>query len=502
MSNIDTTRILQSEERAFWRVEEATQAAVIVDADDYFVHLRSAMLKARRRIILVGWDFDARISLAEDLGDGAPATIGRFISWLVKRRPELDVYILRWATGALETLLHARTVLAILRWTWDPRIHLKFDGHHPLGGSHHQKIAVIDESLAFCGGIDMTRNRWDTRGHLDNEPRRINPNGQPYGPWHDATTALEGPVARALGEMCRKRWEGAGGDPLEPIEAGPSCWPDRLTPDFTNVSVGISRTLPAMGDHEAIHEIEELYVTLIKRAKRWIYAESQYFASRHIAEAIAQRLHEENGPEVVIVNPTTAEGWLEPVAMDTARARLVAALRDCDSQGRFRIYHPFTAGGVPIYVHAKVMVIDDEVLRVGSSNFNNRSLRLDSECDVSIDANSEKSGAVGATIAGIRNALLAEHLGTDCGTIERALHETGSLIATIEALRRPGRTLRDYQLPELAPIEQWLADTKLLDPEGPDERFEAPARRVGLLSRLRHHPWKRTLREEAPAPSA
>jgi len=470
----------------FWRVEMASRAAVIVDADDYFTHLRSAMLKARRRIIMVGWDFDARIKFAEEARDGGPDTIGKFISWLVKQRPGLDVHILRWDTGALKTVFHGRTLLTILRWIRDPQVHLKLDGHHPIAGSHHQKVVVIDDDLAFCGGIDMTRSRWDTRAHADDEPRRVDPSGLRYGPWHDATTALEGPVAKALGEMCSARWRAAGGRPLSPISDSGSCWPDGLEPDFTNTSVGISRTLPNMADHQSIHEIEALYVDLIKRARRWIYAESQYFASRHIAEAIAQRLHECDGPEVVIVNPTTADGWLEPVAMDTARARLVAALQDCDIHDRFRIYHPFTAAGRPIYVHAKITIVDDQVLRVGSSNFNNRSLKLDSECDVTFDAALNNIEGMAETIGGIRNALLAEHLDSDCATIESKLAETGSLIATIAALQKPGRSLFAYELPALAPIQEWLADTKLLDPEGPDEMFEPLAQRTGLLSRLRH----------------
>jgi phosphatidylserine/phosphatidylglycerophosphate/cardiolipin synthase-like enzyme len=467
-------------------VEHATRAAVIVDADDYFIHLRSAMLKARKRILLVGWDFDARIVFGDGRGDCGPQSIGAFISWLVKRRPQLQVHILRWDTGAFKSLFHARTIMTILRWIRDPQIHLKLDGHHPLAGSHHQKVVVIDDDVAFCGGIDMTRSRWDTRSHDDDEARRINPDGSVYGPWHDAATALEGPVARSLAEMCRNRWEAAGGRPLAPVENGGSCWPEALIPDFAGVPVGISRTLPNMRDHEGIHEIETLYLTMIARARRWIYAESQYFASRRIAEAIARRLHEADGPEVVIINPTTADGWLQPVAMDTARARLITALRDCDVHGRLRMYHPVTAKGTPIYVHAKITFIDDEMLRVGSSNFNNRSLRLDSECDVTFDAALGEGEDVAKAIRGIRSALLAEHLGSDCATVEARLVETGSLITTIETLRITGRTLQDYKLPELAPIEKWLADTKLLDPEGPEEMFEPLARRTGLLKRLRH----------------
>src|SRR5690606_25395620 len=104
----------------------------------------------------------------------------------------------------------------------------------------------------------------------------------------------------------------------------------------------------------------------------------QYFASRKIARAIAQRLREADGPEIVVVNPDTAEGWLEPIAMDSARARLVEALQRLDEHGRFRLYHPQTQGGQAIYVHAKILVVDDRLFRVGSSNFNNRSMRLDS----------------------------------------------------------------------------------------------------------------------------
>lgn len=480
-----TPSVFRDAPSAFWRVERATRAAMIVDADDYFAHLRAAMLKAHRRILLVGWDFDARIDFGRDDGDGGPSTIGRFISWLVRERPGLQIHILRWDTGAVKTLFHAGTLLTVLRWICDPQIHLKLDGHHPVAGSHHQKVVVIDDDIAFCGGIDMTRRRWDTRDHADEEPRRRNPDGSPYGPWHDAAMALDGPAAAAIGDMCRERWRAAGGRALEPVEEAAGCWPERLVPDFRDIDVGISRTLPAMRDCAAVHEIEELYLALIARGRRWIYAESQYFASRRIAEAIARRLHEPDGPEIVIVNPITADGWLEPIAMDSARARLVGALRECDLHDRFRLYHPVTAAGGPIYVHAKVTVIDDAVLRVGSSNFNNRSLRLDTECDVTLDVEQDDPVA-SQGIGAVRNSLLAEHLARDPAEIAATLAETGSLIATIEALARPGRTLREFEQAELPPIKRWLADTKLLDPEGPAEMFEPLARRSPLPQRLLH----------------
>lgn len=475
--------------RNCWRIERATQARVIVDADDYFKAARAAMLKAKKQILLVGWDFDARIRLGEDApdGDDGPQEVGAFFSWLVKRTPGLQIYILRWDTGAIKTLFHGRTLLRLAKWIRDPGIHLRLDAHHPPAGSHHQKVVVIDDCLAFCGGIDMTADRWDTCDHADDEPRRLEPDGTPYGPWHDATTMLQGPVARALGDMCRGRWEVSGGGKLQPIEGHGDCWPDHVAPDFTDVEVGIALTVPEMTEQQPLHQIEALYVDLIARAKRWFYAESQYFASRKVAEAIAKRLAEPDGPEFVIVHPTSAQGWLEPVAMDSARARLVEALHQQDPHGRLRLYHPYTAGGEPIYVHAKVTVVDDEVLRVGSSNFNNRSLRLDTECDVVIDAARDANADESRTIAGIRNSLLAEHLDSDCDTIETLLVETGSLIATVERLRGEGRSLRVYEVPEIDSVREWLADNKILDPEGPGEMFEALSRRKPLLGRLRPH---------------
>ncbi len=466
-------------DRARWRVERATRAAVVIDADAYFRAARQAMLQAQHQILLVGWDFDARINLAwGDDHPEAPTTVGDFIGWLVRRTPGLQVYILRWDTGALKTLFRGKTLWTLTKWRFlRKRIHLKLDSVHPFGASQHQKIVVIDDCLAFCGGIDMTDERWDTREHLDDQPHRRTPWGTPYKPWHDATTALQGPVARALGELCRTRWQIAGGgEVVPPPPATGECWPASLSTDFTDVDVAISRSQPLHEGQEEVREIEELYLHLIARARRRIYAESQYFASRRIAEAIAARLAEDDPPEIVVVNPVTAQGWLEPLAMDTARARLVTELRRRDRHGRFRLYHPVTAGGEAIYCHAKVLVIDEEVIRIGSSNFNNRSLRLDTECDVTI--------ADGApAIAAIRDDLIAEHLDVEPRLVTDGIAAEG-LIATIERLRGDGRSLIPYEVDDLSSVEKWLADNEVLDPEGPAEMFEAFEKR-GLLRRLR-----------------
>ena len=479
----------------YWRRETATRAGLIVDASAYFEVGRKAMLKARKRIMLVGWDFDARIELSDERLPGEPRTLGEFVLWLVKRNPDLEVFLLRWNMGAVRTLFRGTTIFTLMRWMAHRRIHTRLDSASTLGASHHHKIVVIDDCVAFCGGIDMTSNRWDTPQHRDGDPRRVGPGGSPYAPWHDATSILEGPVAAALGELSRQRWRAAGGKAVAPVSGAGDCWPDGLDAQFRDISVAICRSRPeggGGGDGDGpVREIEATYLALIARARRYIYAESQYFASRRIAEAIAHRLEEPDGPEIVLVNPFTSKGWLEPVAMDTARARLYGALHRLDGHGRLRLYHPFTEQGEPIYVHAKMTIVDDEVLHVGSSNMNNRSLRLDTECDVTIDAAHPGNEGAAPTIRALRDSLLAEHLGVEPGAVAAAIDGKGSLISAIEGLRSAGRSLRAYEIPDLEEVEKWLADNQVLDPEGPEEIFEATTK-GGLLRGLR-----RRLRERA-----
>lgn len=472
--------------RNCWRIERADRAAVIVDAEDYYRALRRAMLTARHQIILCGWDFDARISLAygHDHPE-APTTVGALLTWLARNRPELNIYILRWDKGAIKTLFRGMTLVTLTRWRLRrDRIHLKLDGAHPTGASQHQKIVVIDDCIAFCGGIDMTEHRWDTRAHRDPEPRRRGAWGFRYKPWHDATTAITGPAAAALGELCRHRWAFAGGLRIAPPPATDACWPGDLPVDFRNRDIAISRTEPQYRDQHKVLEVEHLFLDLIARARRRLYIEMQYFASRKLAEAIAARLAEPDGPDIVIICPVKAQGFIEPLAMDSARARLMRMLKLVDPYGRLRMYHPATAKSRAIYVHAKIVIVDEDVIRVGSSNFNNRSLRLDTECDITIDADLPGEETAVERIAAIRDGLLAEHLGTDRARVAAALSGGGSLIAAIEGLRGRGKTLEPYVPLKLGRFRTWLADNEVLDPEGPDEMFEPLDRRPGLLSGL------------------
>ena len=461
-------------------MERAGRASLIVDAADYYRWALKAMLNARSQIMLIGWDVDTRVKLIDEKPpQGAPAALGPLLSWLAKRHPELEIYILAWDEGLLSVPGRGTTMFRMLRWALDPRISIKWDSTHPLDASHHQKILIIDDAIAFCGGIDITADRWDTRKHRDDEPGRKRPfTRRRYEPWHDAIMAVDGDAAEALGDLARIRWEVATGRTLPAAAPGGDPWPEGLEPTFEDVPVAIARTRGKDGRIEEVREIEAQFADLIACARRFVYVETQYFASRTIAEAIGSRLGEADGPEFVIVNPRTAYGWLDEAVMGPARYELMKALQERDVHGRFRIYTPVTEGGADIYVHAKIIVVDDAYLRVGSANMNNRSMGLDSECDVTIDASS--SAEARSVIARLRCDMLGEHLGMEAAEVEQCFNETDSLIGCIEALRGEGRTLLPFEPEEPNKLEKKLARSEVLDPEAADQLFEARAR-PGLL---------------------
>ena len=470
--------------RNCWRVEHADRASLIVDAADYYRHALHAMLEAKSQILLIGWDLDTRVRLVgEDPPCGAPAVLGPFLSWLANRTPELRIYILAWDQSAIAVPGRGTTIFRMLRWAFDPQIAIKWDHRHPLDGSHHQKILVVDDKLAFCGGIDITGSRWDTRHHRDDEPGRRRPfTRRRYDPWHDATMAVDDGCASALGDLARIRWHCATGKQLTvPPRSDHDPWPDGLIPQFHDVKVAIARTRGEDPNFAEIREIEKLFTDMIKTARRTVYVETQYFASRVIAEAIAARLEEPDPPEFVIVNPRNAWGWLDERVMSPARYQLVEALREKDRHGRFAIYAPITRGGEDIYVHAKIMIVDDVYVRVGSANMNNRSMGLDSECDLLVDGTGRED--VRHRIAQIQCDLLAEHFDTVADEVADAIREAGSLIGGIERLRREGRTLVPLELEEPNAAEKKMADSEVFDPEKAGQLFERRAR-PGLLSRL------------------
>ena len=475
-----------------WRFARASRAHVVIDAADYYAVMQQAMRRAKQLIHLIGWDFDTRMRLGQGRRfwnlprkEINPARLGAYVIWLCDRTPGLQVRVLKWNFGALKFLFRGSMILDLVRWMLHPQIDFKLDSAHPMGCSHHQKIVVIDDCFAVCGGIDMTSNRWDTPEHLEADPRRHKPySTKLYGPWHDMTMLVEGEAAGALAELGRDRWKIAGGRPLDPCKPQKStAWPPKLEAEFEDVEIGIARTRAEWKSCGEVREIEALFVDHIARARHFIYAESQYFASRAIAEALDQRLAQPDPPEVVLINPESADGWLEQTAMDGARVQLCHAIAADDPERRFRIFLPYNAAGTPIYVHSKVMIVDDEILRIGSANMNNRSMGLDSECDMFIDAARRGNAHARAPIKRVRVALLAEHTGQSREAVEAQLKADPSMIALIEQAPPNGKYLAPFALRPLTDAEKAVADNALLEPERPEELFEPFSKRRGLFRR-------------------
>jgi uncharacterized membrane protein YdjX (TVP38/TMEM64 family) len=278
---------------------------------------------------------------------------------------------------------------------------------------------------------------------------------------------VDGEAAAALGEVARARWLNATGRRIREAAPGADPWPAAVTPQMTEVVAAIARTYPDTHAAGEVREVEALYLDMIAAAKNVIFLENQYFTSDRLGEALAKRLAEHDPPEIVVVTRLLSHGWLEENTMEVLRTRLVKKLRDADRKGRFEIYAPHVAGlkeGTCVDVHSKIAVIDDQWLRVGSANFSNRSMGLDTECDIAFEAGGDRAHR--AAIAEVRDALIAEHLGVPPDEWRAALEAKGSFHAAIRALRREERTLKPLDhLPELS--DAAMAVVSVADPERP-----------------------------------
>ena len=433
--------------RNCWRLDRADRFYCIQDAADYFQLVRRALLEARDTVFILGWDIASTIDLAPGLSGADPPTrLDALIAFIAKRRPHLRIYILIWDYGSLYTLEREPLTRWRLRWRMPRRVRFGFDDHHPVGASHHQKIVVVDDQLAFCGSIDLTGHRWDTSDHRLEEPARKTIMGRSYDPYHEVQAMVSGPAATSLGILCRDRWRSLGYDHLPPIgPASDDLWPSDIAPDLTGVHVAISRTMPASEAQPAIRECEALCHDSIARARRLIYIENQYFTDDTLAGALAARLTDPDGPEVVIVAPKACHGWLERQSMGAFRDIAFRRLTDADTAGRLRLVYPIASQthDVPTFVHSKVMIVDDELVRIGSTNCARRSMGMDTECDLAVEAGGDTQ--VRAGIRRIRDRLIAEHLGLAVDAVSPEIERLGSLGALIDAHQGADRTLRPIE---------------------------------------------------------
>src|ERR1051325_5255068 len=141
-----------------WRIENAHRAAFLIDADAYYHAVASAFERARRYILVAGWQLDSRFRLTRDDENGT--CFGDFLHQLLRRNRKLNIYLLVWDFALVYATDREIIPLYIHTWRTHRRLHFLLDSSHPVGASHHQKIVVIDDVVAFVGGLDIADRRW------------------------------------------------------------------------------------------------------------------------------------------------------------------------------------------------------------------------------------------------------------------------------------------------------------------------------------------------------
>jgi phospholipase D1/2 len=451
-----------------WRIERAARAAVLVDAAAFFEAVRGACLKAERSIVVVGWDIDSRTQLVGADGkpaDGLSSSFADFLSDLVRTRPDLHVHLLLWDYSLLYAGERELLPRLSLGWRTPERVTLCIDNSVPFGSSQHQKIVVVDDAVAFSGGLDLTIRRWDTTSHAAENRQRVDPSGHPYRPFHDIQMMVDGAAARALAQLAWERWCRANGG-VPQVEPHGDPWPETVRADFTDVDVGIARTQPRYDGEDAIREAETLFIDSIDLAEREIYIENQFLSSPLIADRLADRLSRCPELEVVIVAPRSHDSWVERHTMRNGRIRFWRRIQAAGGN-RVRLVYPAVeqdGHATDTMIHSKVMTVDDRFLRIGSANMNNRSMGADTECDLAVEAQSDRERTA---ILEIRNRLLGEHCGVAAADVAAFLGRHGSLVRAADELSANGHSLRPIDDGE--PDEGGLSDVieRIADPPRP-----------------------------------
>ncbi len=438
-----------SEGRNCARLERVSRLAVLVDGDQYFRAFFDVAKRAERSIDVLGWEVDSYLGLRR-IDRRLPNESREFFHNLARAKPRLRINIMTWRAPAY--LFFKRERFARLKWNLGPR-NLKYRqvGHSHIYGSHHEKIAMVDGVCAFLGGQDITTNRWDTPEHSPSAPRR-SPDGTPYNPNHDVQTVVSGPVVEAVRAHLRQRHLGQA-----PATAR-DLWPDIDVPVLEDVRAGLSLTWAGKACH-----IETLYLDAIRAAERYLYIENQYFSSCEVIAELERSLARPEGPEVLVVLPRTYRGKFENAVYGGARQRAMARLKRADRHGRLAMLYPDNTFPEPktfIVVHSKVMVADGTFLTVGSANLNNRSLKIDSESNLTVEG--VPGDATAAFVEDTLCRLLSEHLGMRKEDFHSEWKARGSLLSMVRACQgRHARTLRD--IPAERP-ESWASVLRLLRP--------------------------------------
>jgi phosphatidylserine/phosphatidylglycerophosphate/cardiolipin synthase-like enzyme len=345
---------------------EGNDVEILIDGAAYLPRVAEELARARSHVHLTGWYFSPELALTR--GD-QPVTLRNLLGELAERIP---VRVLIWSGAPLPVFRPSRGDVQsmVARFRRGTQIHCEFDSCVRLMHCHHEKTIVVDDRVAFVGGIDLTYDSGDPYDSQEHSARGG------IG-WHDAAARLEGPIVADVAEHFRLRWHGVADEELPPPPVPAAAG---------SVEAQIVRTIP-----ESVYEgslpqgdfsILESYVGAIRGAERFVYLESQFLWSPEIVELLAEKLRDPPNDDfrVVVVLPVNAND-----GADVSRGQVAALIHADDGNARFLACTIYARAGTlhdPIYVHAKVGIVDDLWLTVGSANLNEHSLFNDSEVNV------------------------------------------------------------------------------------------------------------------------
>jgi phosphatidylserine/phosphatidylglycerophosphate/cardiolipin synthase-like enzyme len=297
------------------------------------------------------------------------------------------------------------------------------DGRYPAAGSHHQKTAVVvraGEAVAYCGGIDVCPDRWDNPPHRSDARRTP----EVYVGWHDVHLRLRGPAVLDIERNFRDRWNEPETPSLVPPEPSPPPITSPLPPVATSPgthNIQVLRTYACIPDRSLLTPTNHYnafaprgettilagYLKAIARARNYIYIEDQYLVSEELAIALGRALNTAN--KLIILVPRETDGF--PVSAFNFHQDQFLRIVRAGHPAKVHIFHPLQpTSGSPIYVHSKVMIIDDVYAVIGSPNVNRRGSSHDTELAAAVVDSDVVNGAC-RFARDFRQSLWGEHLG-------------------------------------------------------------------------------------------
>jgi phosphatidylserine/phosphatidylglycerophosphate/cardiolipin synthase-like enzyme len=312
------------------------------------------------------------------------------------------------------------------------------------GGSHHQKFVVIrhrdapSRDVAFVGGVDLAHNRRDDAAHGgDPQPQPLTKEYGPHPPWHDVQVAIQGPAVHDVETVFRERWNDPAplsrapwrrmADKARGLDSSPKPLPEQWPPPPPAGAhiVQLLRTYPDLGRRggypfakKGERSVARGYIKAVGRAERLIYVEDQYFWGHDVARVFERQLRARPELRLIVVIPMVPDlDGLNRVPQQLGRLRAIGRLMEV-APDRVAAYGVENHAGVPVYVHAKVCIIDDLWASVGSDNFSRRSWTHDSELTAVVLDESYGSE--------LRLNLAAEHLDRLDEVDDRGLEPTMS----------------------------------------------------------------------------